>query len=868
MIRFMRLFPAALLVGGVFAVQPLSPAPVASAASTITATYKIGSIETEAPPMGCVTNCPSVKTVTPAYTAQSSLGSTLSDATVVRTLQGWNGSSYTDSAGCAIVTGGGLKCWGDNSSGQLGDGTQTSSLTTPVTAVQSGSPLTGVTDVSISSRTTCIVISGAAKCVGSGFEDPSNASSNINKTEWTTVQPSGVSQVIVGGTWGNYLNTPACVLTTEGKLRCGNIRSQSGWTEATYSGITDIELLNITNTGMNVCIAGAQSLCLTFDSGVFTVSTTLTNLTTSDAVYVQREMNQALCYYSGDTMFCGPTSSGEVKMTAVGVMEKPKSIFTTTSGMSKLYFVLSNGIVYTDGWYFNCSGCVSPSTSIQVSAIGAFTASTSSSYNFAQSILASTNSPNIIPMSVETGSRNTRTLAPIKVVTANGTPLSGTSIKWTAPDVPGTLGSSASSTLTSDADGAARSTLATGPVTFTLTGGTASNGAILQAASITVIVAASGTTTVTVPDAPAIISRTVTVLNADATPVPNATVALRNTFLTYAYQGSGAGTSTWASQARDTKGYFGQVTCVYCYVAAPSYMTGTNGSVTFRSFTPGSRSGTWDAAVTYDDGDLNQTVNANFAGASSSVSMPFMAKVEVAAADEDPATSTVEVPLDSSGTATVEVSLVDEAGTPVEGFTAAAEDVCSEMESGGLASSTTKVTSVCGSVVATSVAGTTNAGPVSASGVRSAACSSVSSATTGKNGKAVFTFCSTSSKKFRIRGKGALASRTICVVVKGQPCGATTVSYQPGASSGTKTAVPVKTAKKGTTVAARRFLAPSKGATATYRASGTCKMRGTAVVMSKKSGWCALYMTQRKKTKVKGKWTVVKSQKVVRIRIT
>jgi len=297
-------------------------------------------------------------------------------------------------------------------------------------------------------------------------------------------------------------------------------------------------------------------------------------------------------------------------------------------------------------------------------------------------------------------------------------------------------------------------------------------------------------------------------------------------------------------------------------------MTGTNGSVTFRSFTPGSRSGTWDAAVTYDDGDLNQTVNANFTGASSSVSMPFMAKVEVAAADEDPTTSTVEVPLDSSGTATVEVSLVDEAGTPVEGFTAAAEDVCSEMESGGLASSTTKVTSVCGSVVATSVAGTTNAGPVSASGVRSAACSSVSSATTGKNGKAVFTFCSTSSKKFRIRGKGALASRTICVVVKGQPCGATTVSYQPGASSGTKTAVPVKSAKKGTTVAARRFLAPSKGATATYRASGTCKMRGTAVVMSKKSGWCALYMTQRKKTKVKGKWTVVKSQKVVRIRIT
>jgi len=864
--RFMRLFPAALLFTGVFAVQPLSPVSVASAAST--ATYKIGSIETEAPPMGCVSSCPTVKTVTPAYTAQSGLGSTLSDATVVKTRTTWSGSGYTDSAGCAIVAGGGLKCWGDNGYGQLGDGTMTNSPTTPVTATLSGVPLTGVTDVSISDRSTCVVISGAAKCVGAGFEDPNNSSNWIGKTEWTTVQPSGVSQVIVAGTWGNYLTTPACVLTTGGKLRCGNIRSQSGWVEASYSGITDIELLSTTNTGANVCIAGAQSLCVTYDSGTFTVSTTLTNLTTSEAVYVQRDMNSALCFYSGDTMYCGPTSAGEVKMTAVGVMEKPKSIFSTMSGMSKLYFVLSNGIVYTDGWYFNCSGCTMPSTTIQVNAIGAFTASTSSSYNYAQSILAATTSPNIIPMSVETGSRGTRTLAPIKVVTANGTPLAGTSIKWTAPDVPGTLGSSASSTLTSDADGAARSTLATGPVTFTLTGGTAANGAILQAASITVIVAASGTTTITVPDAPTVISRTVTVLNADSTPVPNATVALRNTFLTYAYQGSGAGTSTWASQARDTKGYFGQVSCVYCYVAAPSYMTGTSGSVTFKSFTPSSRSGTWDAAVTYDDGDLNQTVNANFTGASSSVSMPFMAKVEVAATDQDPATSTVEVPLESDGSATVEVSLVDEAGTPVEGFAASTEDVCSEMESGGLASSTTKVTSVCGSVVATSADGTGSTGPVSASGVRGAACSSNLSATTGKNGKAVFKFCTTSSRKFRIRGKGALASRTICVVVKGQPCGATSLSYAPSASTPTKAVVPIKAVKKGTTVSARKFLAPAKGATATYRASGSCSMKGTSVVLSKKSGWCALYMTQRKKTKVDGKWKVVKTQKVVRLRIT
>jgi hypothetical protein len=857
-----RLLPVIALVGGVLTLSPVAPAPVASAA-TVTGTYKISSIEIEGAPMGCVSNCPTTKTQTPAFATQTGLGSTLQDATVVRTIQTWNNNSYGDSAGCAIVTNGGLKCWGDNTHGQLGDGTTTSSTTTPVSASSGGTLLTGVTDVALTSYTTCIVHNSNAKCVGAGFANPNNPGSWAASSLWVTLQ-TGVSRIVMGNYGGSWYDVPACVLTTAGRVKCGLVRDGAGWVDAGYAGVADITNLGGGMTTLTVCIAGAQSRCITYDNGTFTTYSTMTNLTTSDAVYSQTQMNNALCYYSGDTVFCGPTTSGETKMTAIGVMPKPKSIFSTMTGMSKTYFVLPNGLVSIDGWYFNCGGCTLPSY-FQVTPVTAFPASTSSSYNFASEVLASTNSPNIIPMKVETGSRNTRTLAPIKVVTASGTPLSGTSIKWTAPDVPGTLGSSATSTLTTDADGAARSTLATGPVTFTLSGGTAANGASLQAASISVIVASSGTTTVTVPDAPAIVNRKVTVLNADNSPVPNATISLRNTFLTYAYQGSGASTSTWATQARDSRGYFGQVACVYCYVAAPTYVSGTDGSVTFRSFAPASRSGTYDAAVTYDDGDLNQTVNTNFSSANSTVNMPFMAKVELAATDTDPATSTVEVPLDDSGSATVEMKLLDENGAPVEGFAASTENVCSEMETGGLASSTTKVTSVCGSVSTSSAA---PAGGVSASGV-SKQCVSQYSATTGKDGKATFKFCAASSTKFRIRGKGALASRTVCVVVKGKACAASSpVSAAPTGSSSTVKVVKTVNVKKASKVALKKLLAPAKGATASYGiGGGKCKISSGYLVAQKTTGWCVLNMTQRVKKKVNGKWKVVATRSSVRLRV-
>ncbi len=69
------------------------------------------------------------------------------------------GTNYT----CALTEGGGLKCWGENTRGQLGDGT-TDDRATPVDAQGLGS---GVVAIGTASWHTCAVTDqGAAKCWG------------------------------------------------------------------------------------------------------------------------------------------------------------------------------------------------------------------------------------------------------------------------------------------------------------------------------------------------------------------------------------------------------------------------------------------------------------------------------------------------------------------------------------------------------------------------------------------------------------------------------------------------------------------------------------------------------------------------------
>lgn len=85
-----------------------------------------------------------------------------------------------DRFGCAVLVNGTAKCWGDNTSGQLGtQNTVSPDLTSPNPVVVVG--VTGITAMSAGSNHTCAVIAeGKMKCWGSAFEGQLGADVDIN----------------------------------------------------------------------------------------------------------------------------------------------------------------------------------------------------------------------------------------------------------------------------------------------------------------------------------------------------------------------------------------------------------------------------------------------------------------------------------------------------------------------------------------------------------------------------------------------------------------------------------------------------------------------------------------------------------------
>lgn len=165
-----------------------------------------------------------------------------------------------DSHTCVLMTGGTVKCWGYNASGQLGDGTFTN-RTAPADVIRLGT----VTALAAGSTYTCALeVDGSIKCWGSndfgqlgdGSRTPRNAPVRVNSL--------GGPAIAISAGWAH-----TCALMASGTLRCWgwNGHSQLG-TGSNSPGmyLTPVTSSAVTGNITQIALGGSHT-CVLLDTG-------------------------------------------------------------------------------------------------------------------------------------------------------------------------------------------------------------------------------------------------------------------------------------------------------------------------------------------------------------------------------------------------------------------------------------------------------------------------------------------------------------------------------------------------------------------------------------------------------------------------
>ena len=159
---------------------------------------------------------------------------------------------------CALLNDGTVKCWGYNSIGQLGDGT-TSNRLTPVSV----SGITNATSVAAGGAHTCALLSdGTARCWGWNYYGQLGDGTTTDRS--TPVSVSGITNAIsiVAG-WDH-----TCALLNDGTVKCWGENNTGQLGDGTTTNrLTPVSVSGITNA-ISVVAGGAHTCALLNDGTV------------------------------------------------------------------------------------------------------------------------------------------------------------------------------------------------------------------------------------------------------------------------------------------------------------------------------------------------------------------------------------------------------------------------------------------------------------------------------------------------------------------------------------------------------------------------------------------------------------------------
>jgi alpha-tubulin suppressor-like RCC1 family protein len=151
---------------------------------------------------------------------------------------------------CALTTSSGLKCWGDNEYGQLGDGTTVNNLT----PVQVAGPTYGTAVLAAGGHHTCaITAAGGVKCWGANFSGQlGDGTTDLFLFPADVIGLSSGVKTLAAGSYHT------CALTTSGGVKCWGWNNSGQLGDGTYIW-----------RSTPVDVAGLSSGALALDAGIW-----------------------------------------------------------------------------------------------------------------------------------------------------------------------------------------------------------------------------------------------------------------------------------------------------------------------------------------------------------------------------------------------------------------------------------------------------------------------------------------------------------------------------------------------------------------------------------------------------------------------